>query len=94
MTEKMATPELGHLTSADYARVYEPAHDTFLFLDALQLDAPFLRARQPHLCLEVGFVPSLSAPHPWRHPPPACPPVPSFLSTNGERSTGQGVGAW
>lgn len=54
MTEKMATPELGHLTSADYARVYEPAHDTFLFLDALQLDAPFLRARQPHLCIEVG----------------------------------------
>jgi hypothetical protein len=92
MTEKMATPELGHLTSADYARVYEPAHDTFLFLDALQLDAPFLRARQPHLCLEVGFVPSLSAP--LASPPPPAYPVPSFLSTNGERSTGQGVGAW
>jgi hypothetical protein len=90
MTEKMATPELGHLTSADYARVYEPAHDTFLFLDALQLDAPFLRARQPRLCLEVGFVPSLSAPPPT--PVSAVVLVDSWGLMG--RSTGRGVGAW
>jgi release factor glutamine methyltransferase len=55
--KKMPTPELGHLTAADFERVYEPAHDTFLFLDALQQDESFLRARQPLICLEVGFVP-------------------------------------
>lgn len=53
----LPTPELSHLTEADYELVYEPSEDTFLFLDALQLDATFLRARQrSFLCLEVGCV--------------------------------------
>jgi len=57
MANRLPTPELGHLTRADFDQVYEPSQDTFLFLDALELDAPFLRSRNPLLCLEVGFVP-------------------------------------
>ncbi|EPQ27702.1 uncharacterized protein PFL1_04840 [Pseudozyma flocculosa PF-1] len=48
------TPELGHLTSQDYRRVYEPAEDTFILLDALEADQERLQQRQPRLCLEIG----------------------------------------
>jgi release factor glutamine methyltransferase len=47
-------PKLSHLTSKDYANVYEPAEDTYLFLDALLKDLPALRKLQPSICLEVG----------------------------------------
>lgn len=36
--------------------VYEPAEDTFLFLDALQDELPFLAALDPTICLEIGCV--------------------------------------
>lgn len=36
--------------------VYEPAEDTFLFLDALQDELPFLTALDPAICLEIGCV--------------------------------------
>lgn len=35
-------------------RVYEPAEDTFLLLDALEEDADHLRALKPTICVEVG----------------------------------------
>ncbi len=49
-----ATPDISHLTSADYLHVYEPAEDSFLFLDALQADFKLLKSRRPTVCLELG----------------------------------------
>lgn len=37
--------------------VYEPAEDTFLFLDALQDELQFLMALDPTVCLEIGCAP-------------------------------------
>jgi release factor glutamine methyltransferase len=34
--------------------VYEPAEDTFLFLDALQDEKKFLQEIDPSICLEIG----------------------------------------
>jgi hypothetical protein len=39
---QLPTPDHGHLTAADFEHVYEPAEDTFLFLDALEADAAAL----------------------------------------------------
>jgi hypothetical protein len=36
--------------------VYEPAEDTFLFLDALQDELPRLQALGPAVCVEIGCV--------------------------------------
>jgi methylase of polypeptide subunit release factors len=49
-------PSLDHLSSVDYQHVYEPAEDTFLFLDALHQDRVFLTSHFPHapICVEVG----------------------------------------
>lgn len=37
------TPDLSHMTSKDYDSVYEPAEDTFLFMDALLADVDTLK---------------------------------------------------
>ena len=42
-------PDLSHLGSADFERVYEPSDDTFLLVDALAADAASLQVRHtPH----------------------------------------------
>ncbi|KAJ3370621.1 HemK methyltransferase member 2 [Allomyces arbusculus] len=51
----LATPDLRHLTAGDYDHVYEPAEDTFLFLDALEEDMEaILVPLSPKICLEIG----------------------------------------
>ena len=51
------TPSISHLTKADYRKVYEPAEDSFILLDALEADASALNSslssRSP-LCVEIG----------------------------------------
>jgi hypothetical protein len=39
----VALPDLSHLSSADYERVYEPSDDTFLLVDALSADVATAR---------------------------------------------------
>ncbi|KAL5534632.1 hypothetical protein ACEPAG_1095 [Sanghuangporus baumii] len=50
----LPTPDLSHLTHEDYERVYEPAEDTFILLDALEADAEELREAKPRICFEIG----------------------------------------
>lgn len=54
MEVSIPTPQIGHLTEADYEHVYEPAEDSFILLDALEADAGALRAARPALALEIG----------------------------------------
>ncbi|KAI8984531.1 S-adenosyl-L-methionine-dependent methyltransferase [Mycotypha africana] len=48
------TPDLSHIQKEDFDRVYEPAEDTFLLLDALEEDQELIQLLQPRVCLEIG----------------------------------------
>ncbi|KAF9422532.1 HemK methyltransferase member 2 [Entomortierella beljakovae] len=50
----LPTPDLSHLKRNDYEFIYEPAEDTFLFLDAFEDEVPYLKELQPLISLEVG----------------------------------------
>ncbi|KAL3658633.1 hypothetical protein V7S43_016269 [Phytophthora oleae] len=46
--------ELPEIDMAYDCDVYEPAEDTYLFVDALQDDLPYLKALDPSICVEIG----------------------------------------
>ncbi|KAI8994661.1 S-adenosyl-L-methionine-dependent methyltransferase [Pilobolus umbonatus] len=48
------TPDLSHIDKKDYDKVYEPAEDTFLLLDALEEDGLLIKSLKPVICLEIG----------------------------------------
>lgn len=64
----LPTPYIAHLTTSDYELVYEPAgksltlsrcgpsEDSFILLDALEIDAEYLRSKKPSVCVEIGYV--------------------------------------
>ena len=49
--KKIATPRYEH---CDFEHVYEPAEDSFLFLDALEEESEELDFLNPRICVEVG----------------------------------------
>ncbi|XP_036366791.1 methyltransferase N6AMT1 [Octopus sinensis] len=49
-----STPNFSHISSKDYEKIYEPAEDTFLLLDAIEKDFPFIKNQQPFICVEIG----------------------------------------
>ncbi|XP_056466657.1 methyltransferase N6AMT1 [Gadus chalcogrammus] len=48
------TPLYAHAGRGRFENVYEPAEDSFLFIDALERDADELQGLSPSVCLEVG----------------------------------------
>lgn len=50
----METPSYSHLSSKDFDHVYEPAEDSFLLIDALEQELPFLHSRKPLITVEIG----------------------------------------
>ncbi|GAB1603162.1 methyltransferase N6AMT1-like [Argonauta hians] len=49
-----STPDFSHISTKDYEKIYEPAEDTFLLLDAIEKDFDFIKTRQPLTCVEIG----------------------------------------
>lgn len=54
MHSPAVVPDISHMSYRDWDSVYEPAEDTFLFLDSLKEESSFLKTLQPTICLEIG----------------------------------------
>ena len=50
----LSTPDYFHFSSKDYEKFYEPSEDTFLFLDALEIDIQYLNGLKPFIVTEIG----------------------------------------
>jgi hypothetical protein len=37
-----------------FGKVYDPSEDTFLFMEALQMEKQFLLQLSPNICVEIG----------------------------------------
>ena len=48
-------PCLDHLSRDDYADVYEPSEDTFIFIDALDKHLTRIADAKPTFILEMGY---------------------------------------
>jgi hypothetical protein len=55
-TLEYPTPSLDHFKRDDYRNFYEPAEDSFLFLDGLTKDRQLLQELNPKVILEIGCV--------------------------------------
>lgn len=54
MTTSIKTPIYSHLSAEDFERIYSPSEDTFLLIDAIESDLPFINQFSPSVCLELG----------------------------------------
>ena len=50
----LSTPDYSHFKTEDYEKFYEPGEDTFLFLDALEVEMKFLNSLNPLFVIEIG----------------------------------------
>ena len=48
-------PSLDHLGYRDFDEIYEPAEDTYLFIDVLRAETDFLHSINPSIVVEIGY---------------------------------------
>jgi len=48
------TPDTSHLTSKEFENVYEPAEDSFILLDALEIEIEKIQELKPTFAVEIG----------------------------------------
>ena len=39
----MSTPDISHISTDEFNHIYEPAEDSFLFIDAIEKELPILK---------------------------------------------------